>query len=106
MDRKRQFEKTVTAIGIGTLLSGASYGLYCYLKTKNAPHTYENHSESSCKKPTSSGHLSKEMCSICHDSLKNYCEISPCQHPFHKKCIIQWQAYNKTCPICRSPFNV
>jgi len=42
-----------------------------------------------------------DECSICLDkNNEEWCSI-PCDHKFHKECVLQWLEINKTCPICR-----
>jgi len=43
-------------------------------------------------------------CTICLDSqAMSLCETSECHHEFHLKCISEWLASNKSCPVCRKP---
>ena len=43
-------------------------------------------------------------CTICFDSQAiSLCETSECHHEFYLKCISEWLASNKSCPVCRMP---
>ncbi|KAL3778401.1 hypothetical protein ACHAWO_013279 [Cyclotella atomus] len=46
-------------------------------------------------------------CSICINDLKSgdvLKVLSPCQHTFHSKCIVQWLTeYKNCCPLCMKP---
>ncbi|XP_076240650.1 uncharacterized protein LOC143183108 isoform X2 [Calliopsis andreniformis] len=48
---------------------------------------------------------SKE-CTICLNAIKqgDQTTMLRCEHIFHKSCIQQWAAYEKSCPNCRNPF--
>ena len=48
---------------------------------------------------------SNESCSICLSNLDGICKTLPCNHRFHRRCIIGWKRIgNHTCPMCRAPF--
>ncbi len=40
-------------------------------------------------------------CSICLSSPEDATRITPCQHSFCEKCILEWNRSSTTCPICR-----
>lgn len=42
-------------------------------------------------------------CFICADKLEEDNIISrlPCQHYFHRQCVVSWLCYKETCPMCR-----
>lgn len=45
-----------------------------------------------------------EYCSICVDKLcigDQVIQLTLCSHLFHRKCILVWSQYQKTCPLCR-----
>ena len=46
-----------------------------------------------------------DLCVICLCAIdeNTYCELSPCAHTFHSRCIQQWLTNKQTCPVCRSP---
>jgi hypothetical protein len=45
---------------------------------------------------------SEEVCSICHETLKDsLCFGAPCGHNHHVKCMEAWVSKNKSCPLCR-----
>ena len=44
-----------------------------------------------------------DVCIICHGELKsNYLQCTCCNKICHQKCINNWFAMRKTCPVCRS----
>ena len=44
------------------------------------------------------------VCSICLDTIKNDgCSVADCEHTFHRRCLKQWTAQNRSCPMCRGP---
>ena len=48
---------------------------------------------------------SNETCSVCLSNLDGVCKTLPCNHRFHRRCIIGWKKIgNHTCPMCRAPF--
>ncbi|XP_044252514.1 E3 ubiquitin-protein ligase RNF139-like [Tribolium madens] len=101
-NNKKKIENTLTAVGIAALVSGATFGLFYYLRS--GQQTHENNS-SDKKKPKSSQIFKGDLCPICFDFLTTKYTTIKCQHTFHKKCIAQWQAINNTCPICRKKFD-
>ena len=43
-------------------------------------------------------------CVICYDAIdteKNDYMLAPCNHIFHKQCLVQWIEVKNECPICR-----
>ena len=48
----------------------------------------------------------EESCSVCRDGYAISQEVIelPCNHKFHKTCLLPWLANHTTCPICR--FNI
>lgn len=42
-------------------------------------------------------------CAVCKDEFEcgQECISMPCQHNFHKECIIPWLKERNTCPVCR-----
>jgi len=42
-------------------------------------------------------------CAVCMDKFKvgDGCTKMPCQHVFHKDCVLPWLAKRSTCPMCR-----
>lgn len=44
-----------------------------------------------------------DSCSVCLDELRGEQELikMPCDHIFHKECIIRWLENAKSCPLCR-----
>ncbi|RZC40468.1 E3 ubiquitin-protein ligase RNF181-like [Asbolus verrucosus] len=97
INRKKQIEN---AIAVGTLITGATYGLYYFFKTLNSAHSYH------CQDQDNKVHLNKgDICVICHESKRIHCRSLDCQHSFHRRCIREWEKISNTCPICRSPID-
>ena len=48
-----------------------------------------------------------DSCSICTDPYDhtNVIITSPCKHPFHKFCYLQWRKEHGTCPLCMKVCN-
>ena len=42
------------------------------------------------------------LCSICFNKFIRPCAIKPCLHLFCFKCLLEWQKYNYSCPLCRT----
>ena len=42
-------------------------------------------------------------CSICQDEYKagDKCVALPCEHNYHKDCVVEWLTRHDSCPICR-----
>ncbi|ESW29980.1 hypothetical protein PHAVU_002G114900 [Phaseolus vulgaris] len=47
-------------------------------------------------------------CSVCLEEVvvNGECYTLPCNHFFHKKCIVRWLYTSHTCPLCRYPLPV
>lgn len=45
------------------------------------------------------------QCSVCFEDFKLDEDVKklPCEHCFHKDCIVPWLKLHGTCPICRKP---
>lgn len=45
-----------------------------------------------------------EQCTICLENMgtEEVVTTLPCDHIFHKNCIVLWLSNNNTCPLCRS----
>lgn len=44
-------------------------------------------------------------CLICYEpNMESEVVKLPCNHIFHKKCILQWFKLKNTCPLCRTLF--
>ena len=54
--------------------------------------------------PTSENDLECVICceSIDSDDRKNYM-LAPCEHLFHKQCLLTWMEQKMECPVCRAP---
>ncbi|EFA07909.1 uncharacterized protein LOC103314084 [Tribolium castaneum] len=101
-NNKNKIENTLTAIGVAALVSGATFGLFYYLR--GAEQTCENNLPEKKKQKSSPG-FKGDLCPICFDFMTTKCITIKCQHTFHKKCIAQWKAINNSCPICRKKFD-
>lgn len=45
----------------------------------------------------------KENCNIClSTNMDEWCEITNCNHHFHKECLFEWIKEKNTCPNCRN----
>jgi hypothetical protein len=47
-------------------------------------------------------------CPICLDPIGIVVTLNACRHSFCRRCITEWhhsQEGNKTCPVCRTPYN-
>jgi hypothetical protein len=55
------------------------------------------------------GHFSRPedtTCAICHETRGGGTwGIVPCDHAFHRKCILSWFKRHSTCPVCRAVFD-
>jgi hypothetical protein len=48
-----------------------------------------------------------EQCSICMENITpSNTRVLDCSHSFHKRCIERWKRTNRTCPMCRVPFDI
>lgn len=47
----------------------------------------------------------ENTCSVCLSELTGPCKKLPCNHEFHRRCILEWKNRgNNTCPYCRAVF--
>lgn len=47
-------------------------------------------------------------CSICLGDIISRVTLTACNHSFCRECMLEWhrsQQENKTCPLCRTPYN-
>ena len=48
-----------------------------------------------------------DLCPVCLDSMTHSSScVTPCDHVFHRTCLIMWLNVSLKCPACRMPFNV
>lgn len=50
--------------------------------------------------------MTDSACPICLDPLHETSDdaiVTPCQHTFHVKCLLDWNTRSNTCPNCRVP---
>jgi len=48
----------------------------------------------------------ENQCSICLSNMNSgNSRCLDCTHSFHKKCLERWKRTNRTCPMCRAPFD-
>eukprot|EP01084_Bolivina_argentea_P268874 456826_1 len=52
--------------------------------------------------------MKKGECSVCKDKFcdGDLLKQLPCNHRYHKQCIIPWLKKNNTCPMCRYPLKI
>lgn len=48
-----------------------------------------------------------EGCIICMQSYEKQrqCQVLPCGHKFHVKCLVKWYVKKRNCPMCRQQFD-
>jgi len=44
-------------------------------------------------------------CSICLEELESNVRTLECLHSFHIPCLENWKQRQRTCPVCREPFD-
>jgi len=51
--------------------------------------------------------LAGHQCAVCQDKFKEKEEVTclPCNHEYHKDCVLPWLNMHCTCPVCRSEVN-
>ncbi|KAJ7993950.1 hypothetical protein DPEC_G00259990 [Dallia pectoralis] len=49
--------------------------------------------------------LHAQMCAVCLEDFKFKDELGvlPCQHSFHRKCLVKWLEVRCVCPMCNKP---
>uniref|UniRef100_A0A8D0GZW4 Ring finger protein 122 n=1 Tax=Sphenodon punctatus TaxID=8508 RepID=A0A8D0GZW4_SPHPU len=47
----------------------------------------------------------KQTCAVCLEDFKVKDELGvlPCQHAFHRKCLVKWLEVRCVCPMCNKP---
>uniref|UniRef100_A0A4W4H2Z3 RING-type domain-containing protein n=1 Tax=Electrophorus electricus TaxID=8005 RepID=A0A4W4H2Z3_ELEEL len=58
---------------------------------------------SRCHKKTP--HYMHQTCAVCLEDFRISEELGmlPCQHGFHKRCLMKWLLVRYTCPMCNKP---
>uniref|UniRef100_A0A3B1IFY9 Ring finger protein 122 n=1 Tax=Astyanax mexicanus TaxID=7994 RepID=A0A3B1IFY9_ASTMX len=51
--------------------------------------------------------LSQQTCAVCLEDFRIRDEIGmlPCQHGFHKRCLVKWLEVRCVCPMCNKPLS-
>ncbi|KFO37051.1 RING finger protein 122 [Fukomys damarensis] len=46
-----------------------------------------------------------QTCAVCLEDFKGKAELGvlPCQHAFHRKCLVKWLEVRCVCPMCNKP---
>lgn len=49
--------------------------------------------------------LLQQTCAVCLEDFKVKDELGvlPCQHAFHRKCLVKWLEVRCVCPMCNKP---
>uniref|UniRef100_A0A673MWV0 Ring finger protein 122 n=1 Tax=Sinocyclocheilus rhinocerous TaxID=307959 RepID=A0A673MWV0_9TELE len=49
--------------------------------------------------------VSQLTCAVCLEDFRTKDELGvlPCQHAFHKRCLVKWLEVRCSCPICNNP---
>ncbi|KAL2091778.1 hypothetical protein ACEWY4_011576 [Coilia grayii] len=50
--------------------------------------------------------LHGQTCAVCLEDfqVKDELGVLPCQHAFHRKCLVKWLEVRCVCPMCNKPF--
>ena len=59
--------------------------------------------EGDIEKGQGQGQSAGKFCTICLGGYEDGDVVNtlPCQHQFHKECIVEWLGFNGVCPICK-----
>jgi hypothetical protein len=75
------------------------------LPTSSGPSTATTDAPSLASAAVSSSSLSTLECSICFDAIdvrdRRQYMLAPCDHLFHRDCLIRWMDQKMECPTCR-----
>ncbi|XP_026130314.1 RING finger protein 122 [Carassius auratus] len=57
------------------------------------------------KDETTRLHAHGLTCAVCLEDFRTKDELGvlPCQHAFHKRCLVKWLEVRCSCPMCNSP---
>uniref|UniRef100_A0A9J8BX04 RING-type domain-containing protein n=1 Tax=Cyprinus carpio carpio TaxID=630221 RepID=A0A9J8BX04_CYPCA len=49
--------------------------------------------------------VSQLTCAVCLEDFRTKDELGvlPCQHAFHKRCLVKWLEVRCSCPLCNNP---
>lgn len=52
--------------------------------------------------------MADQQCAVCQDKFLESEEVTclPCDHTYHKNCVVPWLTRHCTCPVCRSEVKV
>uniref|UniRef100_A0A803TRW0 Ring finger protein 122 n=1 Tax=Anolis carolinensis TaxID=28377 RepID=A0A803TRW0_ANOCA len=58
-----------------------------------------------CNPGDAPGLLAAQTCAVCLEDFKVKDELGvlPCQHAFHRKCLVKWLEVRCVCPMCNKP---
>ncbi|XP_023803767.1 RING finger protein 122-like, partial [Cyanistes caeruleus] len=56
-------------------------------------------------RPQALSHLPQQACAVCLEDFRLQEELGvlPCQHAFHRKCLLKWLEVRCVCPMCNKP---
>uniref|UniRef100_A0A8C3JKR2 Ring finger protein 122 n=1 Tax=Calidris pygmaea TaxID=425635 RepID=A0A8C3JKR2_9CHAR len=56
-------------------------------------------------RPHPPSRLPQQTCAVCLEDFKAKEELGvlPCQHAFHRKCLVKWLEVRCVCPMCNKP---
>ncbi|KAA0704234.1 RING finger protein 122 [Triplophysa tibetana] len=59
------------------------------------------------KDDTTTLHSDRLTCAVCLEDFRTKDELGvlPCQHTFHKRCLVKWLEVRCACPMCNNPIS-
>ncbi|NWZ88064.1 RN122 protein, partial [Poecile atricapillus] len=56
-------------------------------------------------RPQAPSHLPQQACAVCLEDfgLQEELGVLPCQHGFHRRCLLKWLEVRCVCPMCNKP---
>lgn len=105
------FKMALPMVAVGTFVLALSLAFCCYLmkkRTRGRSRGYRKVIVSRNDKGNSLETLKNDACAICLEDfkVKDVLAICPCEHAFHKKCLVKWLKLRKTCPMCMTQITV